>query len=233
MRKADKVLILGTASTKDQAPLGDESFDAWAVSPYVSYPGVVSDHVDVLFEMHPKRYWGLPEITERLVSFDGPVVMQEHFEEIPNSVAYPLADVESVFKVPAMGEDLYVTNTISYMVALAVLLGYEEYHLYGVHMSHNTEYGYQKPNCEYYLGYLAALGKTVVIPEGGELLRTPYLYGYNEPWEDISALRHDAEVFTREIGECDREMEELKLRRWRAEGKREYAQMIAHVKGAF
>jgi hypothetical protein len=227
------VVILGTAGTKDQAPLDDESFEVWAVSPYVSYPGVVSSNVDVLFEMHPVRYWGIPEITERLVSFDGPVVMQDHFEDIPNSVSYPIADVEEVFKIPAMGDDLYVTNTISYMVALAALMGYEEYHLYGVHMSHNTEYGYQKPNCEYYLGYLAALGKRIVIPAGGEILRTPYLYGYNEPWKDISALKHDSERFENDAAECDRQIRELEHKKWKAEGMREYAKMIAHVKGAY
>lgn len=232
-RTREKVVILGTATTKDQAPLEDESFDVWAVSPYVSYPGVVSDNVDVLFEMHPKRYWGHPEITARLTQFHGPVVMQEAYDEIPNAVAYPIEDVEAVFKIPAMGEELYVTNTISYMVALGVLLGYEEFHLYGVHMSHNTEYGYQKPNCEYFLGYLAALGKTVVIPKGGELLRTPYLYGYNEPWEDISALSHDAARFESDIDDYEKQMEELKRKRWETEGMRRYAKMIAHVKGAY
>lgn len=232
-RKTDKLLILGTASTKDAAPLGDESFTVWAVSPYVSYPGVVSENVDVLFEMHPKRYWGEPDVTERLVSFAGPVVMQQAYPEIPNSVAYPIEDIESVFHVDAMGDDLYVTNTISYMVALGILMGFEEFHLYGVHMSHNTEYGYQKPNCEYYLGYAAAMGKTIVLPKGGELLRTPYLYGYNEPWDDISALMHDAEKLDGDIAQYRREMMELRRKRWKAEGMREYAKMIAHVKGAY
>lgn len=232
-RGADKVCILGTAGTKDQAPLGDDSFDVWAVSPYVSYPGVVSEHVNLLFEMHPRRYWGIPEITERLVNFDGPVVMQEHYEEIPNSVPYPLEDVERVFKLEAMGADLYVTNTISYMVALAALIGYDEYHLYGVHMSHNTEYGYQKPNCEFFLGYLAAMGKKIVIPPGGELLRTPFLYGYGEPWEEISALTNDANTFAEQVAGYDQELEEIRRKRWKAEGMREYARMIAHVKGAY
>lgn len=229
----DKVLILGTASSKDQAPLDDDSFEVWAVSPYVDYPGVVSDNVDMLFEMHPRRYWGMQEITERLTSFHGAVVMQEAYPEIENSISYPIEDVESVFKLEAMGEDLYVTNTISYMIALAALMGFEEYHLYGVHMSHNTEYGYQKPNCEFYLGYLAALGKTIVIPKGGGLLHTPYLYGYNEPWKDIAALNHDVGRFDSEIEEYEREMEELKRKRWETEGMRRYAKMISHVKGAY
>ena len=233
MRSSDKVLILGTATSKGQAPLADDSFDVWAVSPYVSYPGVVSENVDVLFEMHPERYWGHPEITERLTSFHGPVVMQEEFPEIPNAVRYPIEDVDAVFRTDAMGEDLYVTNTISYMIALAVLMGYEEFHLYGVHMSHNTEYGYQKPNCEYYLGYLTALGKRLVIAKGGELLKAPYLYGYKEPWADISALTHDVERFDKDIAEYEQQEQELRRKRWEAEGMRKYAKMIAHVKGAY
>lgn len=233
IRATDKLLILGTASTKDQAPIGDPSFTTWAVSPYASYPGVVTDKVDVMFEMHPQRYWGNDDITQRLMGFRGPVVMQEAFPEIPNAVRYPFEDVYSQFMIPAMGSDLYVTNTVSYMVMLGYLMGYEEFHLYGVHMSHNTEYGYQKPNCEYYLGYIAGQGKVVVIPKGGELLKAPYLYGYNEPWQDISALRGDSEKFDQQVLECDNEIEELKKKRWIAEGMKQYAKMIAHAKGAF
>lgn len=232
-RATDKLLIIGTASTKDQAPIGDETFTTWAVSPYASYPGVVTDKVDVLFEMHPRRYWGNEEILDRLNGFHGPVVMQETYPEIPRAVRYPIEAATAEFKISAMGDDLYVTNTIGYMVMLGYLMGYTEFHLYGVHMSHNTEYGYQKPNCEYYLGYVSGQGRTVVIPQGGELLKAPYLYGYNEPWADISALRGDHEQFGRQIAEFDAQMEELKRQRWEAAGMQRYAQMIAHVKGAF
>lgn len=232
-RTTDKLLILGTASTKDNAPLDDKAFTTWAVSPYASYPGVVTEKVDVLFEMHPERYWKQPEISDRLNSFHGPVMMQDAYPQISGSVRYPLDAVLAEFKVPAMGEDLYATNTISYMVMLGYLMGYSELHLYGVHMSHNTEYGYQKPNCEYYLGYVIAKGRTVVLAPGGELLRTPYLYGYNEPWKDISALRGDGERFEQQLADCDRQMEELKRKRWETAGMQKYAKMIAHAKGAF
>lgn len=239
MRKASaenvkplKVIILGTAHTHAQAPLDEEGFARWAVSPWASREDTDASKCDVLFELHPERYWKRPDIVERLTSFHGPVMMQDHYEEIPNSVRYPIEKVREVFQIPAMPE-LYVTNTISYMVALAYLEGFEEYHFYGVHMSHDTEYGYQKPNCEYYLGYLAALGKKIVLPPGGELLRTPYLYGYNEPWQDISALAHDYEMFGKDIAQLDEKMRALERERWQKEGAKGYAKQILHVKGAY
>ena len=232
-RTTDKLLILGTANTKDQAPIGDPSFTTWAVSPYADYPGVSTDNVDVLFEMHPRRYWGRPEIGERLTKFNGPVVMQGVYPEIPNSVAYPLEAVLKEFMIPAMGEDLYITNTISYMVAYGYIMGYKEFHLYGVHMSHSTEYGYQKPSCEYFLGYLSAKGRSVVIPKGSALLHAPYLYGYKEPWEDIAALGGDIARFEKQIHETEEELNKLHAKRWKIEGMRDYAKMVGHVKGMY
>ena len=227
-----KVIILGTAHTHAQAPLDEPGFDRWAVSPWASREDTDTSKCDVLFELHPPRYWKRPEILERLRAFDGPVMMQEQYDEVPNSVRYPIERVRETFQIEAM-PDLYVTNTISYMIALAYIKGFDEYHLYGVHMSHHTEYGYQKPNCEYYLGFLAAQGKKIVLPPGGALLKAPYLYGYDEPWEDMAALSHDYEMFGKDIEGLQGKIRELEKERWQKEGAKEYARAIMHTKGIY
>ena len=228
-RKKDRLVLLGTAPSMVDAPLSDETCEVWAVSAYAGHE--MRQHVDVLFEMHLEHYW----VTrlQDLKDFHGPVVMQQEHEQIPNSVEFPFEKAVAEYYIPAMGEDLYATNTVSYMLMLAGLMGYAEIALYGIHMSHHTEYGYQKPNCEYYLGWLAAKGCKIWLPDRGQLLRAPYLYGYNEPWREIAALRNDQSRYESEVAKYDAELEHLKEKRWRAEGRREYARMIAHTKGSY
>lgn len=230
-RTNDRLVLLGTAPSMVDAPLTDETCDVWAVSAYAGHKPEMLQHVDVLFEMHLEHYWA--KMLPRLVEFHGPVVMQQKQAQVPNSVEFPFEEAVAEYYIQAMGEDLYATNSVSYMLMLAGMLGYSEIALYGIHMGHHTEYGYQKPNCEYYLGWLAAKGCKIWLPEMGQLLRAPYLYGYNEPWQEVAALKNDQARYEREVETYDRELEELKAKRWRAEGRREYAKMIAHTKGAY
>jgi hypothetical protein len=72
----------------------------------------------------------------------------------------------------------YFTSTISYMIAMAIKAGYQEIHLYGVHMSASEEYGSQRQACEYWLGVAEGHGCKIFIPVESEILHTPYIYGY-------------------------------------------------------
>jgi hypothetical protein len=46
--------------------------------------------------------------------------------------------------------------------------------------SHNSEYGPQRPSCEYFLGIAVGLGIKIVIPKQMDLLKTKFLYGFGE-----------------------------------------------------
>jgi hypothetical protein len=50
--------------------------------------------------------------------------------------------------------------------------------------SHNTEYHYQRPSCEFALGIAFGLGIKIYIPPQADLLKTVHLYGFEERLND-------------------------------------------------
>jgi hypothetical protein len=101
--------------------------------------------------------------------------MQSAAPEVsPAITAYPLAAVLERF--PAG----YFTNTIAYMIGLAIALGAEEIGIYGVDMALGSEYGHQRPSCEYLIGLARGMGIRVHVPATCDLLKTPYLYAFGQ-----------------------------------------------------
>ena len=172
-----KLAIVGTATNYKETPWADKSYDIWGVSSLITMPGV--ERLSAIFEMHPRGYWGKPEVLEVLNKYKGPCYMQDHYAEIPTSVRYPIEEVNKAFYMPTMGEHLFVTNTVSFMFALAYVQGYTHIETWGVYMEHETEYSYQRPNCEFFVGFLHGKGVTVDI-HGGDVLKAHFLYGYEE-----------------------------------------------------
>lgn len=232
VKKKKKVCILGTAWTKSDAPWGDESFDFWTLSPLLSHPDVDHSGIDVLFEMHPERYWKTDEVVSRLRGFAGPVFMLDKVPEIPNSLRYPIEAVRAEFYFPAMGDDLYVTNSISWMIMYAYLEGYEEFHFYGVHMEMGSEYGYQKPGCEYLIGYLRAKGKKVVIGKGSPILKAQYLYGYDEP-DVLPRLIEDQAGLNHGLGDLKSQYKDIEKRYHMQQGAIEYINQLKRKLGVY
>ena len=77
------------------------------------------------------------------------------YEKIPNAKEYPLDEIVKYFGTN------YFTNGISYMIAYALYKGVTQLNLYGVNMTHQTEYIAQKPNVEYWLGRAQGAGVKV------------------------------------------------------------------------
>ncbi len=63
-----------------------------------------------------------------IASLDCPVYMQQHWDIVPKSVPYPLQDILSSF-------GRYFTNSVSYMIALAIKVGAKEIGCWGVDMA--------------------------------------------------------------------------------------------------
>ncbi len=103
---------------------------------------------------------------------DFPIFMQAEFDDIPNSVRYP---IESAYD---LGHG-YLTSSFAYMFALAVMMRYERIEVYGFDMSHDSEYADQKPCAEYWIGKAEGLGIEVVLPPACPLLRGN-LYAYED-----------------------------------------------------
>ena len=172
--------------------------------------------MDVIFELHPERWWKKPEVLEQLHRYGGKILMQDHYEELPNSVRYPIELVRKEFYRPTMGDCLYVTNTVAYMLMLAYLEGYREIETFGIYMEHETEYDHQRTNCEYYVGYLSAKGVNITINEGA-ILKAKFEYGFQEP-PLVAKLVDDGHGLANSKKELESEIEAKNKALWMQEG---------------
>lgn len=180
LKKRKKVAILGTVPHKIQAPFDDDEFEIWAIAH--ACLGDPLKRVDRIFEIHKWDEvvkWGSPQSWEKLHP-DVPVYIREVREDVPHSVAFPFDRLAKKFKIFDDREECMMTNSISWMVGLALDEDFEEIHIYGVNMSHSSEYGFQKPSCEYYLGLAKGMGKKIYVPTESDLCKSFHLYGKDE-----------------------------------------------------
>lgn len=88
---------------------------------------------------------------------------------------YPLKEIIECFDTD------YFTNTVDYALALSIYRGFTQIDLYGVNMAWGSEYFYQKPGVEYWVGRAQGQGiKVNVHGERSTILKTKdgLLYGY-------------------------------------------------------
>lgn len=229
------LVIIGTASSAGAAPYevkkenGEYLYEIWCGGTAPTKPDVL--RYDRVFEMHPKRYWGQLPVTERYASLKCPVYMQDHYKEIPTSVAYPYEEVREKFYLQAMGDNLYVTNTITWMILLALHEGYRDISIYGVHMAHESEYAYQRSSCSWALGILHGLklaGEDIklYIHEESSILKAEYEYGYGEPTRQMQYVKSRIDGFRAGIQEARGNMNNLQIRIHKTEGAIEEAKHI-------
>jgi len=177
--KKKKVAIIGTVPHKLKAPFNDNDFEIWAIAH--ACLGEPLPRVDRIFEIHKWDEvvkWGSPQAWKMFP--DIPVYLIEARKDVPHSVAFPFSDLEEKFQIFEHRRECYFTNSISEMIALAIDEGFEEIHVYGVNMSHHTEYEFQKPSCEYFLGYAKAKGIKIYVPPESDLCKSFYIYGRDE-----------------------------------------------------
>jgi hypothetical protein len=105
-----------------------------------------------------------------------PIYMHERYPEVPASLKYPKGRVFQEFShLPRR----YFTNTVTWMIALALMEGVTTIGIWGINYSSEGEYGTQRGSCEFWLGVLGGRGVHVVLPDNCTLLAEPsLLYGY-------------------------------------------------------
>ena len=198
--KKDKVAIVGFAGTRDQAPFNDPEFEVWTVNNLHNFV----PRQDRIFQIHQRWEWqpapGQPDhhgVTgehhiKYLQTCGIPVYGVDTYPDIPTSVRYPLEAIIEEFGVPRTGrdngKDAYLTNSISFMIALAIYEGFKVIEIYGVDMAVGTEYNEQRPSCEYYLGIAKGRRIEVKIPASADLLKSRFIYGFEK--EKIAAWKH-------------------------------------------
>jgi hypothetical protein len=152
-----KVAVVGLSpKTHDLAPWDDPTWQKWGLPWDEGYWA----RMDRWFEMHDRRlleseHCGRrPGYLERIANL--PVYTQENypFDEVAKSIgAY------------------YFNSSIAYAMALAIHEGAEEIGVWGVDLTADEEYAYQKPNMEYLIGVARGKGIQVFIPEDSALCK--------------------------------------------------------------
>ena len=189
--KRTKVAILGFTETWKLAPFNDPTFEIWGLNElYTLIP-----RYDRWFDIHSRHAYEndktrTSDHVETLKKMTVPIYMHQHWDDIPMSVPYPLQEMLARFPNPSPNWRSYFNNSISYMLALALVEGFQEIHIYGVDMAADSEYHNQRPSCEYFVGIAQGAGRTVYIPPESDLLKEVWLYGF----EQDSAIGFDRKL---------------------------------------
>jgi hypothetical protein len=206
IRTRDKVCIVGFADGhRAEAPNGpeyDDSFEYWGIN---RLHAVMPDRTwSRYFEIHDLEQFYAEDDQHKkfLHDFAGPVYIRADDMgrfDIPNAVPFPKELMLETF-------GSYFTNTISWLLALAIFMEYKEIHVYGVDMAQDqllqAEYSHQRPSCEFFLGVATGRGIEVVLPKGSDLLTASHLYGY----ESSEGIRGKWESRLAELGQRKAQM---------------------------
>lgn len=210
--KKKNIAIVGCSDSKMMAPFKKDEWEFWGVNNlFLTLP---EEPWTRWFEIHNITHDGTNFIRREKFDFRGlnvntyikklgqlkcPVYMQQKWPHVPNSIEYPKELVETIF-------GRYITNTISYEIALAILQLPETIGIYGVDMAVGSEYQAQRPSCEAFIGLCWGLGIEIIIPDEADLLKVRFMYGFEEPKETAFAKKlthimasmqkrqHDAEI---------------------------------------
>lgn len=205
-----RIAVLGSAGSLPKAPFKNSELEKWAqgkaTPPGIQHgqvegdwdiwgcsPGCwsISPRFTRFFELHrwePGAPWLGPEYCQFLRDFKGPVYVGGAIPEIKNAVLYPIDRIEEKFS------SYFLTSSLALMMALAIdeieesrkQPGYDGSDdvigLWGVDMSANEEYAYQRPGCHFFVLEALRRGIGVYLPPESDLMRPMPVYGISE-WD--------------------------------------------------
>lgn len=183
----DKIAVIGSApSSVRLAPYGDKTWAIWGCSPG-AYGEIPYGRTDVYFEIHrwepstpgnprdpANKPWFSPEYVRFLEQHEGPVYMNAIVESVKSCVVLPFDELSAEFG------PYFWTSSMAYMLALAIKMKPRVIGLWGIDMSSHSEWAFQRPGCQHFLGIAAALGIKVVVPPESDLLQPSPPYGMVE-----------------------------------------------------
>lgn len=213
-----KFAIVGFTDHRKFAPFADPEWEIWGLNDL--YYELSSDlPADRLrwFQLHswhqPQPHKPEASVLDKPIDFSGgpphardpnhvpwlaeqakrlPVYLLNPRAEVPDARIFPMDEAFRFFSLDGETPNKYFTNSISYMIALAIMelcpngLGAgavdgAEIGVWGVDMmmggGEGSEYGFQRPSCEFFLGIARGAGITVRLPRESDLLHTAFPYG--------------------------------------------------------
>lgn len=168
--------IVGQGATVAHAPFDDPDWEIWGMA------WIVHPRDTLLFDIHHPNFKDVEgkrqhinrHTPEYIAHVDGtglPIICHPE-AKFKNGIHFPYAEVQAMFP----NRDV-LESTVSYMMAYAMLKGYERIGLWGCHFIGDMEYLYQLPSVTYLMGVADALGIDVYSAVGGPLMVSGYTAG--------------------------------------------------------
>ena len=206
-RTKTKVSIVGfapTSMTDVKYVWDDPEMEVWGLNQlYIAFPQVV-EKATRWFQIHSRNSYDINVARDighhewLTLQKDFPIYMQEVNDDVPMSYRFPREEIMNVFGT-------YFTNSISWEIAVACYetmiarqngqKGFEEMHIYGVDMAQTSEYEFERPSVEYFIGIARGMGIKTVVSEKSDLLKTMYIY----PFDDSAPFRTKINVRMQEL----------------------------------
>lgn len=207
-QKPKRVALVGKAEGRLVAPWGEPGWEIWGLNDLVDREGHprLGAHTRY-FQLHPPHYLKV-HYPDGIVDLDHnwsektsvPLYMDRHYKLYPDSVAYPREEVEAL-----TARGWYHAISFDWMLALAILEGFEEVRLCGITIVTfpimNGEPISARSAMEYWIGVAEARGIRVELDGmAGDLFRILHVavyrselqYGFErepahdlEGWDDL------------------------------------------------
>lgn len=192
-----RVAIVGGGISRRLAPFSNPSWEIWGFSSRAwRYPRITRwFEIHSMIDLRQQLSWRKPgrrsfrNYMRFMARLPCPVYMQEVHPDIPTSVPFPVEAVLERFG-PCF------TSTVSYLVALAIMEGFDEIGLWGIEAK-GQEYAYQRPALRYLLAEAKRCGMRITLPASSSLqvpeepryVTTRILYAYD--WHSRGAWWRD------------------------------------------
>ena len=179
-----RIAILGFSETMVEAPFDDPTWEIWGMNGLhrIAPKNAPPERFSAWFELHTVPYileyeqaagvgTGQSDWLKQKHPF--PIWMQEQFPEFPSSLPFPIEDL-----VQGYGID-YFTSSVAFELAFALAQpNVGEIGIWGIDLTHGTEWGDQRPCAEYWIGRIVEHGIKVTIHPRSALLKQRNRYGY-------------------------------------------------------
>lgn len=169
-KKSDCLVILGKGDTRHDGAKVAEDLDCecWGVNDIERFPAMT-----MLFELHERERW--EAYNKDLPSLKIPIMMQDVYPDIPQSVKFPMQEVLEDFSIP------YYNNAISQMIAFGIhTRRFKKIYVFGVEYAaaDRVEQEFERPCTEFWLGFAMGRGISLFIAKQSNLFTyTGYLKG--------------------------------------------------------
>ena len=186
-----EVIILGLGQTRGECPL-DTDKEVWGVNDIYDFHSGRLDKVFIFDKINPVEL--NYDKLAKLPCIVTPIPYPDHPEW--NIEIYPIQEVLTRFK------SKFFASSICYMVAYALLKGYERIYFYGIDHMIDSAYIIEKGAVEYWMGVANGMGVEVINTNNSATGKTidGRMYGYWGDGDDGSAeLPEELSMLTREL----------------------------------